>query len=78
MKPDERLIFDEPDGASKRTGAFVSVKLHFEESLVPVDASVEITDCQSHVCNGRQLGHESLLLKVRTSLPEARIIKTIR
>ncbi len=63
VKPDERLAFDKPDSSSKRARVFVPMKGHVEESFVPLDTAVEITDCQSHVCDGRQVRHRSLLVK---------------
>jgi hypothetical protein len=59
VKSDERLTSDNPDSSSERAGAFVSVKRHVEESFVPLDTLVEITDRQSHVCNGWQIRHGS-------------------
>ena len=35
---------------------FVPVKRHAEESFVPLDTAVEITDCQGHVCDGGKSG----------------------
>ena len=63
VKPDERLTFDKPDSSSKRAGVFVPLKRHVEESFVPPDTAVEITDCQRHLCDGRQVGHRSLLVR---------------
>ncbi len=64
MQPDERAPFDDPDSSSKRARAFVSVKRHVKESFVPLDAAVEVTDRQSHVCDGRQVRHGSLPVRV--------------
>jgi hypothetical protein len=70
MKPEECLVFDEPNSASTWTGTFVSVKLHVEKSFVPLDASVEIADSQSHVCDGRQVRHGNPLVKdMESDLP---------
>ncbi len=63
MKPDERLTFDKPDSSSKGARAFVPVKHHAEELFVPLDTAVEITDRQSHVCDGRKVRHGNLLVK---------------
>ena len=70
VEPDERLTFDEPTSSSERSGAFVPVKRHFEESFVSPDTAVEITDGQSHVCDGRQVRHGNPLVKdMETDLP---------
>jgi hypothetical protein len=63
VKPDEGLTFVKPDCSSKWARAFVPLKRHAEESFVPLDAAIEITDCQSHVRDGRQVRHENLLVK---------------
>ena|ERR1700685_3457891 len=63
VKPDERLTFDQPDSSSKPARAFIPVKRYVEESFVPLDAAVEITDRQSDVCDGRQVRHGILLMK---------------
>jgi hypothetical protein len=41
------------------------VKHHIEKSFVPLSAAVEITDCQSHVCDGRHVRHGSLPGRLR-------------
>ncbi len=59
VQPDERLTFNKPDSSSKRARAFVPVQRHVEESFVPMDTAVEVTDCQGHMGDRRDLKHEA-------------------
>jgi hypothetical protein len=61
MKSDEGMTSDQPDSASKWTGIFVQDQLGVEKPLVPRDTAVEIADRQSHMGDGREFGHVSLL-----------------
>ncbi len=69
VQTNERLTFDKPDSSSKRAGAFVSVKHHAEESFVPLDTAVEITDRQRHVSDRRELGHGGPLMESMNFCP---------
>src|ERR1700733_1145324 len=67
VKSDDGLTSDKQDSASKWAGAFVQHQLHSEESFVPLDTAVEITDCQSHVGDRRKLRHGGLLIEPKIS-----------